>query len=75
MGTAIVYSGGVSFVLLKLIGLIMPLRATASDEATGLDITMHGEEAYLHTGGMDAVFTPADERHPSGAIPSPATVR
>jgi ammonium transporter, Amt family len=46
--TAIVYSGGVSFILLKLISLFLPLRASAADEATGLDVTMHGEEAYLH---------------------------
>jgi Amt family ammonium transporter len=51
--TAMVYSGVVSFILLKVIGLVMPLRATASDEATGLDMTQHGEEAYLHTGGME----------------------
>jgi Amt family ammonium transporter len=44
---AIVYSGTVSFVLLKLIGLVMPLRPSAEDEMTGLDITQHGEEAYL----------------------------
>jgi ammonium transporter, Amt family len=49
--TAIVYSGVVSFILLKIIGLFLPLRATTSDEATGLDVTMHGEEAYLHGGG------------------------
>ena len=49
--TAIVYSGVVSFILLKLIGLFIPLRATVSDENTGLDVTMHGEEAYLHGGG------------------------
>ena len=48
--TAIVYSGVVSFILLKLISLFIPLRASAADEATGLDVTMHGEEAYLHTG-------------------------
>ena len=52
---AIVYSGAVSFVLLKLIGLVIPLRATLEDEATGLDITMHGEEAYLQTGGMESI--------------------
>ncbi len=46
--TAIVYSGGVSFILLKLISLFLPLRASSADEATGLDVTMHGEEAYLH---------------------------
>jgi ammonium transporter, Amt family len=46
--TAIVYSGGVSFILLKLISLFIPLRASTADEETGLDVTMHGEEAYLH---------------------------
>ncbi len=49
--TAIVYSGVMSFILLKLISLFVPLRATVSDEATGLDVTMHGEEAYLHGTG------------------------
>ena len=37
-----------SFILLKLIGLVIPLRATADDEAVGLDISNHGEEAYVH---------------------------
>ena len=49
--TAIVYSGVMSFILLKLISLFVPLRATVGDEATGLDVTMHGEEAYLHGTG------------------------
>jgi Amt family ammonium transporter len=49
--TAIVYSGVMSFILLKLIGIVIPLRAEVSDEGTGLDITQHGEEAYLHVGG------------------------
>src|SRR6185503_11656317 len=48
---AIVYSGGVSFVLLKLIGLVMPLRASTNDESVGLDISAHGEEAYMHQDG------------------------
>jgi Amt family ammonium transporter len=51
VATAIVYSGGMSFILLKVISLFVPLRATVADEATGLDVTMHGEEAYLHGGG------------------------
>ena len=49
--TAIVYSGGMSYVLLKLIGLITPLRVEPSDETEGLDITQHGEEAYLNLDG------------------------
>ena len=46
----IVYSGVVSFVLLKLIGLVLPLRAAEQDERSGLDLSLHGEEAYLHEG-------------------------
>ena len=49
--TAIVYSGAVSFILLKVINLVIPIRADAADESTGLDMTQHGEEAYLHEGG------------------------
>jgi len=49
--TALVYSGVVSFILLKVINIVIPIRADASDESTGLDLTQHGEEAYLHEGG------------------------
>jgi len=45
---AIVYSGVVSFVLLKIVGAVVPLRADAADETVGLDVSQHGEEAYLH---------------------------
>jgi len=44
------YSGIVSFVLLKAISFVTPLRATDQDESSGLDISLHGEEAYLHEG-------------------------
>ena len=54
MAAAIVYSGVVSFVLLKLIGVVIPLRADAGDETTGLDVTQHGEEAYIHERGITA---------------------
>jgi Amt family ammonium transporter len=50
IAAAIVYSGVGSFILLKLIGLVIPLRATNTDQTTGLDVAMHGEEAYLHGG-------------------------
>jgi Amt family ammonium transporter len=52
---AIAYSGVASFVLLKAIGLVMPLRAARSEEVEGLDITAHGEEAYMHIGGSAPV--------------------
>ena len=59
-GIAIValYSISVTFVLLKLIGLIMPLRAPARTEGVGLDVSEHGEEAY--GGGEGAILIPPD---------------
>ena len=45
---SIAYSGVMTLVLLKVIGAVMPLRVDAADQATGLDLTQHGEEAYVH---------------------------
>ena len=56
VGAAIVYSGAMSFVILKLISLVMPLRATQSDGIAGLDVTSHGEEAYATSGGQSAAI-------------------
>jgi len=52
VAAAIIYSGAVSFILLKLIGIVIPLRADRSAEAEGLDNTQHGEEAYVHGAGQ-----------------------
>jgi len=35
-----------SFAILKIINVFMPLRVSAKEEDTGLDISQHGEEAY-----------------------------
>ena len=48
---AIVYSGVVTFVLLKIVSLIVPLKADSPDEATGMDVSQHGEEAYVPAEG------------------------
>jgi Amt family ammonium transporter len=53
---AMFYSGIVSFILLKVIGLVIPLRATSNEEGEGLDVSAHGEEAYTHVGGSAAVM-------------------
>ncbi len=39
----LVYSGVVSFVLLKVIDLVMGLRVTEEEEREGLDVILHGE--------------------------------
>jgi len=62
---AIVYSGVVSFILLKVIGLFIPLRASSNDETEGLDITQHGEDAYSIGGGtMLSEVEPSDAMSP-----------
>ena len=41
--TTLVYSGVVSFILLKVIDMVMGLRVTEEEEREGLDVTLHGE--------------------------------
>ena len=52
------YAFAATFVLLKLIALVMPLRATAREEALGMDIVAHGEEAYATGEGAILVDLP-----------------
>jgi Amt family ammonium transporter len=40
------YAFAATFALLKLIAAFAPLRATEQEEALGMDIVSHGEEAY-----------------------------
>jgi Amt family ammonium transporter len=53
------YAFVATFVLLKLIGLVMPLRASEREEALGMDVVQHGEEAYA-TGEGALLITPVD---------------
>ncbi len=41
-----VYAFVATYVLLRVIGLFTPLRATEHEEALGMDVVAHGEEAY-----------------------------
>ena len=55
------YAFAATFALLKLIGLAMPLRTGESQEAVGMDITQHGEEAYLTGEGAILIRAEAAE--------------
>jgi ammonium transporter, Amt family len=52
-----IYAFLATFVLLKLIGLAMPLRASEREEGLGMDVVQHGEEAYV-TGEGAILITP-----------------
>jgi ammonium transporter, Amt family len=43
IAATLVWSGGATFVLLKLIGLFVPLRVSKEHEFEGLDVSQHGE--------------------------------
>ncbi|MGH2878998.1 MAG: ammonium transporter [Solirubrobacteraceae bacterium] len=51
-------------VLLRLIGLVMPLRASEHEQALGMDIVQHGEEAYASGEGAILVSTEASIEQP-----------
>jgi Amt family ammonium transporter len=61
------YAFAMTFVLLRLIGRVMPLRATPHEEAIGMDVVQHGEEAYATGEGAILVSTEA-------ALEAPAAV-
>jgi Amt family ammonium transporter len=60
------YAFVMTFVLLKLIGAVMPLRASDREEAMGMDVVQHGEEAYV-TGEGAILLLPDD--HGKVAVP------
>ena len=59
---------------LKVIGLVIPLRASESEETEGLDISQHGEEAYSMTGGTSPMLSHGSAAS-SSAYQAPVTAR
>jgi Amt family ammonium transporter len=53
-----VYAFGMTYVLLRVLGALMPLRGSDHEEAVGMDIIHHGEEAYAS--GEGAILIRAD---------------
>lgn len=67
------YAFAMTFALLKLVALLGPLRVSESDEALGLDVVSHGEEAYAT--GEGALLLEPDEvwaQRWAAAEPEPA---
>ena len=55
----IVYSAVGTLVVLKAVGVVIPLRVNTGVEGVGMDVTQHGEEAYAN--GEGAVLVLHDE--------------
>ncbi|HTS02011.1 MAG TPA: ammonium transporter, partial [Thermoanaerobaculia bacterium] len=54
----LVFSAAGTFVLLKLVNLAVPIKASAREEGLGLDVSQHGEEAYGSGEGAILVLPP-----------------
>ena len=59
------YSALATFVILKVLALMLQLRISGRVEGVGLDVTEHGEEAY--TDGDGAILVPAKDPSLSAA--------
>jgi len=54
------WSGGLSFLLLKLVAAITPLRAVEQDEWSGMDAAESGERAYITADETSSFAGPSD---------------
>jgi Amt family ammonium transporter len=63
-----VYAFTATFVLLKVLGALMPLRATEREEAIGMDVVQHGEEAYASGEGAILVDPDGHDGHIDGKV-------
>jgi ammonium transporter, Amt family len=55
IGVAVVMAVVGSYIILKLVDIVIGVRVSAEDEITGLDLTQHGEEGY----NLDLELIPA----------------
>jgi Amt family ammonium transporter len=57
--SSFVYAGLMTFVILKVMGLVVSLRALPATEGLGMDVSEHGEEAYSNGEGSILVIPDA----------------
>jgi len=60
-----VYAAIMTFVILKVLGLVMSLRAVTRIEGVGMDVSQHGEEAYAS--GEGSILVPPE----AALVPEP----
>jgi Amt family ammonium transporter len=67
---AAAYSAAITFVILRVIALVVPLRRDATRERIGLDVIQHGEEAYSHGEGALLVMEERRTKTRTHEVPS-----
>jgi Amt family ammonium transporter len=64
------YAFGATYVLLRLVGVLFGLRATDGEQALGMDVVEHGEEAYASGEGA-LLIEPDGARDPGLLVADP----
>jgi len=72
VASAALFSAAMSFVLLKIVGAVFALKADDAEQSEGLDVSMHGEEAYVQSGGMDTHVSAGSAPVVTGLAPQTA---
>ena len=71
--SAAAYAGIMTFAILKVLGLVMSLRAVPRTEGVGMDLSQHGEEAYASGEGSILVHPDVLEADQRSSVLVPAT--
>ena len=66
VAATVVYSGGATFIILKLLDMTLGLRVKEQEELVGLDASQHGERAYLLDGGAPYAGIPVSQEAGGG---------
>jgi Amt family ammonium transporter len=69
--TTPIYAFGMTYALLRLMALFTPLRVSESEEAIGMDVGQHGEDAYA-TGEGAILITPEAGREEEVLVAQPS---
>lgn len=57
VGATVVFAGIATLIILKVVSLFTSLRVSAEEETIGLDITVHGENAYAYSDAFGGSMT------------------
>jgi Amt family ammonium transporter len=76
VAATLLYSGVLTFVILKVLDMTMGLRVSEEEEIVGLDVSQHGERGYLLDGGFGyagiPVVTNGSNEHAGAPVQAPA---
>jgi Amt family ammonium transporter len=73
VGATFAYSGILTFVILKVLDMVMGLRVSEEEEIVGLDVSQHGERGYILDGGSGYTGIPVSTPASNGGGQAPVS--